>query len=70
MFERYRKVVLSARLLGVRGEVQREGIVVHVIARRLVDLTPRLAAIAAQPDDAPAPQAGVSSGGFGSRDFH
>ena len=70
VFERYRKVVLSARLLGVRGEVQREGIVVHVIARRLVDLTPRLAAIAAQPDDAPAPQAGVSSGDFGSRDFH
>jgi error-prone DNA polymerase len=35
--ERQRAVMLGARLLGVYGEVQREGEVVHVIARRLYD---------------------------------
>jgi len=31
--------LLESRLLEVRGEVQREGDVLHVIARRLVDLS-------------------------------
>ena len=35
--ERQRSVLLNARLLGVSGEVQREGEVLHVIARRLWD---------------------------------
>ncbi len=35
--ERQRRVMLGARLLGVTGEVQREGEVVHVIAHRLRD---------------------------------
>ena len=35
--ERQRRVLLSARLLGVVGEVQRESGVVHVIAKRLLD---------------------------------
>jgi len=35
--ERQRAIMLEARLLGVYGEVQREGAVVHVIARRLYD---------------------------------
>ena len=68
VFEHYRKVVLSTRLLGVRGEVQREGLVIHVIAKRMVDLTPRLAAIA-QPDDA-SPSRAVAVSSFRSRDFH
>ena len=69
VFEAYRKVVLSARLLGVRGDVQREGLVVHVIAKRLVNLTPRLAAIA-RPENAPMPKSADSNGSFRSRDFH
>ncbi|HSR72497.1 MAG TPA: OB-fold nucleic acid binding domain-containing protein, partial [Kiloniellales bacterium] len=43
VFEAHRKIVLGARLLGVSGPLQREGLVIHVIAERLVDLTPRLA---------------------------
>ncbi|MCW5746721.1 MAG: error-prone DNA polymerase [Alphaproteobacteria bacterium] len=39
VFERYRRIVMSAKLLGVDGTLQREGLVTHVIARRLVDLT-------------------------------
>jgi error-prone DNA polymerase len=35
--ERQRRVLLGSRLLGVSGEVQREGDVLHVIARRLED---------------------------------
>jgi error-prone DNA polymerase len=49
VFARYRKTVLAARLLGVEGPLQREGLVTHVIARRLFDLTPRLAALRAPP---------------------
>jgi error-prone DNA polymerase len=36
-FEAYRKVVLGSKLLTVRGRVQREGIVIHVIADHLED---------------------------------
>ena len=35
--QRERSILLSARLLAVEGEVQREGEVLHVIARRLQD---------------------------------
>jgi error-prone DNA polymerase len=35
--EKYRRAVLGARLLGVVGEIQREGEVLHVIARHLQD---------------------------------
>jgi error-prone DNA polymerase len=43
VFARYRKVVLAASLLGVEGRLQREGLVIHIIAERLHDLSPRLA---------------------------
>ena len=39
VFEAQRRVVLGARMLGVEGQVQREGEVVHVVARRLHDLS-------------------------------
>lgn len=37
VLERYRQVVLNARLLLVNGQVQREGEVVHLVARQLED---------------------------------
>ena len=37
--ERQRRELLGARLLAVYGVVQREGAVVHLLAKRLVDLT-------------------------------
>ena len=43
VFERFRKVVLRARLIGILGKVEREGIVIHVVSDRLVDLSHRLA---------------------------
>jgi error-prone DNA polymerase len=39
LFERERRIVLGARLMGVTDEVQREGEVVHLIAWRLEDRT-------------------------------
>ena len=38
-FERYRRIVLTSRLVRVTGELQRQGIVTHVIADRLEDLS-------------------------------
>jgi error-prone DNA polymerase len=37
LFERQRKELLGAQLLGVEGVVQREGLVVHLLARRFMD---------------------------------
>ena len=39
LVERQRRELLGARLLGVLGQVQREGAVVHLVAKRLVDLS-------------------------------
>jgi error-prone DNA polymerase len=39
LFERYRRVVFSARMMGIEGKLQREGDVIHVIVDRLVDLS-------------------------------
>ena len=44
-FERHRRIVLSARMMGCRGLLQREGDVVHVVAEELTDLSGFLASI-------------------------
>jgi error-prone DNA polymerase len=46
VFEANRRIVLGARMLAVKGQVQREGLVIHVIARNLYDLTPALLTLA------------------------
>ena len=47
IFEADRRTVLGASMVGVRGQAQRkgEGEVIHVIARRLDDLSPMLAGL-------------------------
>jgi len=50
VFEKYRRVVLGASMMGVRGQVQREGKVVHVIAQRLDDLSALLASVGSRAD--------------------
>lgn len=42
LVDRQRRELLGARLLGVLGVLQREGEVVHLLAKRLVDHTPLL----------------------------
>jgi error-prone DNA polymerase len=39
VFERHRRIVLSAGLLACHGRVQREGEVIHVVADRLEDFS-------------------------------
>jgi error-prone DNA polymerase len=45
VFEQYRRVVLSAGMIAVRGRIQREGDVVHLVAQRLTDLSADLASV-------------------------
>lgn len=45
LYERQRRVILTATMLGVIGRVQREGEVVHLVAARLVDLSESLASV-------------------------
>lgn len=42
LVERQRQELLASRLLGVYGQLQVEGLVVHLVAKRLVDLSPWL----------------------------
>ena len=49
--ERQRRELLASRLLMASGEVQREGRVVHILARRLEDLSPLLGRLATSSHD-------------------
>ena len=42
LFEHFRPVIMSARLMVVHGRVQSDGRVIHVVADRLEDRTTRL----------------------------
>jgi error-prone DNA polymerase len=50
VFERYRRDLLESRLLRVAGTLQKEGRVIHVIARHLLGLNDYLRALATPPD--------------------
>ena len=45
VFEKFRHTVLAASMMAVRGRVQREGDVVHLVAHQLADLSAELASI-------------------------
>jgi error-prone DNA polymerase len=49
MFQRYRRVIMTAKLVACRGKLQIEGTpphqVIHVVAEKLVDLTPMLSSL-------------------------
>ncbi len=47
-FERYRRVTIGAQLMRIEGRVQRSGIVVHVVAERLHDISSELLQLTAQ----------------------
>ena len=59
IFERFRRIVLGARLLGVRGQIQSEQGVIHIVARELFDMSGHLAKLA---EKAPAAGDFLSSG--------
>jgi error-prone DNA polymerase len=45
LYEKQRRVILSAGMLGVDGRIQRQGDVVHLVAQQLTDLSESLASI-------------------------
>ncbi|MGL4638079.1 MAG: error-prone DNA polymerase [Beijerinckiaceae bacterium] len=45
LYEKQRRIILTATMLGINGKIQREGEVVHFIAQRLTDLSPELASV-------------------------
>ena len=49
--ETYRAALLNARLMGVRGELQIEGAVIHVIAKQLIDHTEMLGGLSVSSRD-------------------
>jgi error-prone DNA polymerase len=53
VYEKHRRIVLTASMLGVVGRIQREGDVVHVVAYKLIDLSQTLASLGGR--DAPFP---------------
>jgi error-prone DNA polymerase len=55
IYERYRRIVLTARMIAARGRIQREGEVVHLIVEELRDLSELLRSLGAREDGFPLP---------------
>ncbi len=55
VFERFRRTILSAGMISVRGRIQREGEVVHLVAQRLTDLSEELAGVGKRGQPFPLP---------------
>ena len=77
VFEAYRAIVMRARLLWVRGRLQREGLVIHVVADHLEDRSHWLSDLdgpyepaLAHADEVIRPEPGSRRFPVKSRDFH
>jgi error-prone DNA polymerase len=55
VFEKFRRVVMEASIIAVRGRIQREGEVVHLVARHLADLSAELASVGSREAAFPLP---------------
>lgn len=51
VFEKHRRAVLAAGMLGVNGRIQREGDVMHLVAYRLTDLSGELRSVGDRDQD-------------------
>ncbi|RRY11306.1 error-prone DNA polymerase [Brucella anthropi] len=68
VFEANRRAVLSASMMAVRGRIQREGDVVHLVAQRITDLSADLASVGSREAAFPLPHGRgdqVRNGGSG-----
>jgi error-prone DNA polymerase len=76
VFEKNRRVLMTAQFLAVRGKIQREGLVIHVVAEEMIDLTPELRRLGDGTVTMPSPTKEHSEGSWKppwkpkSRDFH
>ncbi len=55
MYEKYRRVILTASMLGIDGRIQREGDVVHMVAWKVIDLSELLASVGGREAPFPLP---------------
>lgn len=55
VFEKFRRVVLGSGMISVKGRVQREGEVVHIVAHELIDLSAELASVGSGENAFPLP---------------
>ena len=55
IFEKYRRTVLGSGMIGVKGRVQREGEVVHIVAHELIDMSAELSSIGSRDAAFPLP---------------
>lgn len=55
IFEKHRRIILSAGMIAVKGKVQREGEVVHLVAHSLTDLSAELASVGERTERFPLP---------------
>jgi error-prone DNA polymerase len=69
-FEANRRLVMSASFLLVHGQLQSESGVIHVVARRFIDLSARLAELREEDAAAPQVRSRVTGRLIRSRDFH
>jgi error-prone DNA polymerase len=55
LFEKQRRIVMSASMMAIHGKIQREGEVVHLVAQRLFDFSADLASLGELGGDFPLP---------------
>lgn len=55
VFEANRRAILSTSMMGVRGRIQREGEVVHLVVQKVTDLSADLASVGARDAEFPLP---------------
>jgi error-prone DNA polymerase len=71
VFETYRRIVMTSQFLLVRGKIEREGLVIHVVAEDLVDLTHELGELSSGKAVPSPSQTAPKEGAWPkSRDFH
>jgi error-prone DNA polymerase len=73
VFAKNRRVVMSAQFLEVHGRIERQGLVIHIVAERLVDRSDQLRSLAEGTAGMPATAKQVRDGSWKppkSRDFH
>ncbi|HEX2559370.1 OB-fold nucleic acid binding domain-containing protein, partial [Phenylobacterium sp.] len=69
VFERHRKLVMTSSFIIVRGKLQREGEVIHLVADQFVDLSSALSQLR-EDETTPRVRSKVDGGLIRSRDFH
>ena len=56
LYEDQRRLILTSRMIGISGQIQKEGLVVHLVARHLFDLSDQLDSVSERNDAFPMPK--------------